>query len=64
MAAAAAMIDKIGSPHPISYIKNGKYSVSGHSVLRSETFGFNSKQAERFHTCKFQGLILKLLCAI
>jgi hypothetical protein len=38
MAAAAAMIDKIGSSHLISYIKNGKYSDSDRSVLRSENF--------------------------
>jgi hypothetical protein len=46
MATAAAMIDKIGSPHPIRCIKFGKYSVLGHSVLRSENFCFQ-QQADR-----------------
>jgi hypothetical protein len=46
MAAAAANIDKTGSPHPIMCIKIGKYSVSGHSVLRSENFCFQ-RQADR-----------------
>ena len=38
MAAAAAMIDKIGSPDRIRHMKMGQYGVSDRSVLRLEYF--------------------------
>ena len=46
MAAAAAMIDTIGSLHPSRCMKIGKYSASGHTVLRSEKFCFQ-QQADK-----------------
>ena len=38
MAAAAAMIDKIGSPHRTRHMNMGQYSVSDRSALRFEDF--------------------------